>query len=156
VFERDQWQPGVKAVFTRFKGYKPRSEPPSWAAGGKVAKVDRVEWDWILDAQTAVNALINGEIELIEAPPHDLLPVLEGNDDIVTFDYNPLGNQYMFRMNSLQKVVQHVREQFTCWRCEAISQAPAPFHPTPRCWAGPRVTEKSPRAAPRCTRQRAG
>ena len=52
VFERDQWQPGVKAVFTRFKDYKPRSEPPSWAAGGKVAKVDRVEWDWIPDAQT--------------------------------------------------------------------------------------------------------
>ncbi len=101
VFERDQWQPGVKAVFTRFEGYKPRSEPPSWAAGGKVAKVDRVEWDWIPDAQTAVNALINGEIDLIEAPPHDLLPVLEGSDDIVTFDYNPLGNQYMFRMNWL-------------------------------------------------------
>ncbi len=101
VFERDQWQPGVKAVFTRFKDYKPRSEPPSWAAGGKVAKVDRVEWDWIPDAQTAVNALINGEIDLIEMPPHDLLPVLEADDNIVIFDYNPLGNQYMFRMNWL-------------------------------------------------------
>ncbi len=112
VFERDQWQPGVKAVFTKFQGYKPRSEPPSWAAGGKVAKVDRVEWDWIPDAQTAVNALINGEIDLIEAPPHDLLPVLEGNDDIVTFDYNPLGNQYMFRMNWLHPPFdnQKVRE----------------------------------------------
>jgi transposase len=33
--------------------------------------------------------------------------------------------------------VQHVREKFTCRRCEAISQAPAPFHPTPRGWAGP-------------------
>ncbi len=101
VFERDQWQPGVKAVFTKFKDYKPRSEPPSWAAGGKVAKVDRVEWDWIPDAQTAVNALINGEIDLIESPPHDLLPVLEANDNITIFDYNPLGNQYMFRMNWL-------------------------------------------------------
>jgi transposase len=35
------------------------------------------------------------------------------------------------------KVVQHVREKFTCRRCEAISQPPAPFHPTPRGWAGP-------------------
>ncbi len=101
VFARDQWQPGVKAVFTKFKDYKPRSEPPSWAAGGKIAKVDRVEWDWIPDAQTAVNALVNGEIDLIELPPHDLLPVLEADDNIVIFDSNPLGNQYMFRMNWL-------------------------------------------------------
>ena len=57
VFVRDEWQPGDKAVFKKFEGYKPRSEPPSWAAGGKVAKVDRVEWIWIPDAQTAVNAL---------------------------------------------------------------------------------------------------
>ncbi|QKD16993.1 IS66 family transposase [Mesorhizobium sp. NZP2077] len=35
------------------------------------------------------------------------------------------------------KVIQHVREKFTCRDCEAISQAPAPFHPTPRGWAGP-------------------
>jgi transposase len=35
------------------------------------------------------------------------------------------------------KVVQHVREKFTCRRCEAISPPPAPFHPTPRGWAGP-------------------
>ena len=47
VFERDEWAPGNKAVFTKFEGYNPRSEPPSWAAGGKVAKVDRVEWVWI-------------------------------------------------------------------------------------------------------------
>ena len=30
------------------------------------------------------------------------------------------------------KVVQTVREKFTCRHCEKISQAPAPFHPTPR------------------------
>jgi peptide/nickel transport system substrate-binding protein len=88
-------------VFTRFEGYQPRSEPPSWAAGGKVAKVDRVEWLWIPDHQTAVNALLNGEIDLIESPPHDLLPIMEADGGITIFDYNPLGNQYMFRMNWL-------------------------------------------------------
>lgn len=101
VFARDEWEPGNKAVFTRFEGYNPRSEPPSWAAGGKVAKVDRVEWLWIPDHQTAVNALINGEIDLIESPPHDLLPVLQSDDSIVLDNTNPLGNQYMFRMNWL-------------------------------------------------------
>ena len=35
------------------------------------------------------------------------------------------------------KVVQTVREKFTCRACEKISQAPAPFHPIPRGWAGP-------------------
>jgi transposase len=35
------------------------------------------------------------------------------------------------------KVIQTVREKFTCRHCEKISQAPAPFHPTPRGWAGP-------------------
>lgn len=35
------------------------------------------------------------------------------------------------------KVIQHVREKFTCRDCETISQPPAPFHVTPRGWAGP-------------------
>ena len=35
------------------------------------------------------------------------------------------------------KVVQHVREKFSCRDCERISQPPAPFHVTPRGWAGP-------------------
>jgi transposase len=35
------------------------------------------------------------------------------------------------------KVIQHVREKFTCRTCEKISQAPAPFHVTARGWAGP-------------------
>lgn len=34
-------------------------------------------------------------------------------------------------------MIQHVREKFTCRDCETISQAPAPFHATPRGWAGP-------------------
>lgn len=35
------------------------------------------------------------------------------------------------------KVIQTVREKFTCRACEKISQPPAPFHPIPRGWAGP-------------------
>jgi transposase len=35
------------------------------------------------------------------------------------------------------KVVETVREKFTCRDCEKISQAPAPFHAVPRGWAGP-------------------
>ncbi len=35
------------------------------------------------------------------------------------------------------KVIQHVREKFSCRDCESIIQAPAPFHVIPRGWAGP-------------------
>jgi transposase len=35
------------------------------------------------------------------------------------------------------KVLQYVREKFTCRACEKISQAPAPFHVLPRGFAGP-------------------
>ena len=37
------------------------------------------------------------------------------------------------------KVVQTVRERFSCRRCETISQPPAPFHVTPRGFAGPNL-----------------
>ena len=35
------------------------------------------------------------------------------------------------------KVIQTVREKFTCRECEKITQPPAPFNTIPRGWAGP-------------------
>jgi transposase len=35
------------------------------------------------------------------------------------------------------KVIETVREKFSCRDCEKVSQAPAPFHVIPRAWAGP-------------------
>jgi transposase len=35
------------------------------------------------------------------------------------------------------KVIQHVREKFTCRDCDKVSQAPAPFHVIPRGFSGP-------------------
>ena len=35
------------------------------------------------------------------------------------------------------KVIETVREKFTCRDCEKITQMPAPFHVVPRGWAGP-------------------
>jgi len=43
-FVKEEWVPGNKAVFVRNADYVPREELPSFASGGKVAKVDRVEW----------------------------------------------------------------------------------------------------------------
>src|SRR5829696_4950469 len=37
------------------------------------------------------------------------------------------------------KVIQTVRERFSCRACETITQPPAPFHVTPRGFAGPNL-----------------
>ena len=37
------------------------------------------------------------------------------------------------------KVIQTVRERFSCRACEKITQPPAPFHVTPRGFAGPNL-----------------
>ena len=37
------------------------------------------------------------------------------------------------------KVIQTVREKFSCRDCETIAQPPAPFHVTPRGFAGPNL-----------------
>jgi len=103
IFKKDEWKPGDKAVYLKNPQYRPRSEAPSGMAGGKVVKVDRVEWKWIPDQQTAINALTTGEIDYMEAPQHDLLPVVKKDSNLKLVDINPLGNQYTFRFNVLQK-----------------------------------------------------
>ena len=109
VFKKDEWKPGDKAVYVKFDKYKPRAEPPSGLAGGKVAKVDRVEWKAIADQQTAVNALIAGEVDFIEQPSHDLLPILRNDGNVKLVDWNPLGNQYAFRFNTTAKPFDNVK-----------------------------------------------
>jgi peptide/nickel transport system substrate-binding protein len=103
VFKKDEWKPGDKTVYVKFDKYKPRPEPPSGLAGGKVVKVDRVEWKWIPDQQTAMNALLAGEVDMLEAPPTDLYPVLKADPNVRLFIGNPLGNQFTFRFNTLFK-----------------------------------------------------
>jgi transposase len=49
------------------------------------------------------------------------------------------------------KVIQTVRERFSCRSCETITQPPAPFHTIPRAWAGLLAMvlfEKAPAAQP--------
>ena len=100
-FVSGEFQPGVKAVYEKNTDYVPRKEPPSWAAGGKVVKVERVEWITMADAQTAVNALQAGDIDFLEVPPYELLPVLEANADLKVETLNKFGGQTYGRMNFL-------------------------------------------------------
>lgn len=97
----DEFQPGVIAVYERNPDYVPRSEPASGAAGGKVVHVDRVEWIVMPDQQTTLNALLSGEIDYWEDIPADLLPILQGNDDVVVRNLNAFGFQTIMRPNAL-------------------------------------------------------
>ena len=101
IFVKEEWVPGAKVVYVKNPAYVPRSEPPSFAAGGKVAKVDRVEWHYIPDAATAMNALISGEMDYFELPPHDLLPIMEASPGVTVENLDPLGVQGWIRMNHL-------------------------------------------------------
>ena len=98
---KDEWKPGDKTVYVKNPKYKPRSEPASGLAGGKIAKLDRVEWVAIPDQQTATSALIKGEIDMIETPQHDLLKMMEASPDVKLVMLNKWGNQYIFRFNQL-------------------------------------------------------
>src|SRR6478672_9184737 len=81
-FVKAEWVPGSKVVYVKNTDYVPRKEPPSWAAGGKVVKVDRVEWIYIPDSATAAAALNAGEVDWWEQMPPDLIPVLAKNKEV--------------------------------------------------------------------------
>src|SRR5262249_55290003 len=103
IFKKDEWKAGEKAVYVKNPKYKPRPEPASGLAGGKLAKVDRVEWLTIPDQQTQVNALLNGEIDLVEIVPPDLLPILQKDKNIKITVVNRAGRQYAMRFNVMFK-----------------------------------------------------
>jgi peptide/nickel transport system substrate-binding protein len=115
VFKRDEWKPGDKTVYVKFDKYKPRSEPASGLAGGKVVKVDRVEWRAIADAQQAVNALLAGELDIIEQPSHDLLPLLKADSNIQILA-TPAGiGQYTLRPNWLAPPFDNPKVRQALW-----------------------------------------
>jgi peptide/nickel transport system substrate-binding protein len=101
-FVKEEWEPGHKAVFVKNADYVPREEAPSFASGGKVAKVDRVEWLYIPDTATAAAALNSGEADWYEQPPADLVPVFAANNGIVVTTVDPLGNHGILRFNHVQ------------------------------------------------------
>jgi peptide/nickel transport system substrate-binding protein len=90
-FVKEEWVPGSKVVYVKNTDYVPRKEPPSWAAGGKVVKVDRVEWIYIPDSATAAAALSAGEADWWEnIDPLGSMGLLRFN-----FLHPPFNNQKM-------------------------------------------------------------
>jgi peptide/nickel transport system substrate-binding protein len=76
-FLKDEYVIGSHAAMVPFEKYVPRDEPASFTAGGHRVMVDRVEWKMIPDAATAANAMATGEVDWLEMPMPDLLPMLQ-------------------------------------------------------------------------------
>jgi peptide/nickel transport system substrate-binding protein len=100
-----EFQPGVKAVFEKNKDYVPRKEPSDWTSGGKV-----------------VNALQAGDIDFMENPAWDILPVLAADKDLVLHTLSPLGFQTLGRMNFLYPPFDNIKVRRAAFA--AISQKP--------------------------------
>ena len=100
IFKKDEWVPGSKVVYVKNPNYLPRREPADGLAGGKVVKVDRVEWDYIPDQNTALAAFTNGEMDIFELPQADFIPTLEKNPNVKLM-VDPLGCQGWLRPNFL-------------------------------------------------------
>jgi peptide/nickel transport system substrate-binding protein len=108
VFARAEWVQGSKVVYRRNAAYVPRAETPSNMAGGKRVKVDRVDWIIMPDEQTAVSALLAGEVDVVNVPPPDLVPTLKRNADVVV---EPLAPDYiaLMRPNHLHPPFNNVK-----------------------------------------------
>ena len=100
-FVAEAFEPGHKVVYVKNTDYVPREEPPSWASGGKVVKVDRAEWLYVPDVMTKVAALASGEVDWWEDPPPDMWPVVAANRDITLVERDPLGSMGTLRFNHL-------------------------------------------------------
>ncbi len=97
----DEYVAGNRAVYAKNEKYNPRPEPASFCAGGYRVMVDRVEWRFIPDAATAANALVNGEIDWLDAPLPDLLPMLRRANGVRVEPVDIYGTFGAIRINQL-------------------------------------------------------
>lgn len=108
-FVPGEFNQGSQAVYVKNERYIPRSEPANAATGGKAVNFDRLELVWIPDGGTAVAALRTGEIDWIEYPLPDLVPVLQRDRAITTQVYDPNGFLGFLRFNALHPPFNDVK-----------------------------------------------
>jgi peptide/nickel transport system substrate-binding protein len=101
-FVTDEWVSGTRAVYARFDKYQPRDEPADYTAGGKVTHFDRVEWVVMPDPSTAAAAIQAGEVDWIEQPLADLLPMLRRSQGVVVDNVDLVGEIGILRFNFLE------------------------------------------------------
>jgi peptide/nickel transport system substrate-binding protein len=100
-FLADEYVVGSFAALIPFGRYVPRNDPASFTAGGHRVLVDRMEWRMIPDASIAADALITGEVDWLEMPLPDLLPMLKRSPNVVTGRLDDWGFISQLRPNHL-------------------------------------------------------
>lgn len=100
IFKTDEYRPGEKIVYIKNTKYVPRKEPAAGTAGGKVVNIDRMEWVILNDAQTQVNALTNGEVDMLEISPADQYQTLKADSRIQLMAQVPTGS-FALHLNRL-------------------------------------------------------
>jgi peptide/nickel transport system substrate-binding protein len=100
-FVRSEWNPGARVVYEKNPDYVPRAEAADGLAGGKIVKLDRVEWVVLPDPFTKSTALQQGEIDMIDQLPHDQIPILEHVPGVVLQRVSPFDSYGIIRPNHL-------------------------------------------------------
>jgi peptide/nickel transport system substrate-binding protein len=100
-FLADEFQAGAISHYARWEKYVPRNEPPDMWAGGHVANFDRIEWTAQPDPSTAAAALQRGEVDWLEQPLLDLIPMLSKSPGVKTEAVDPFGGLAILRFNHL-------------------------------------------------------
>ena len=100
-FLKDEYVIGSFAALVPWEKYVPRNDPASFTSGGHRVLVDRMEWKMIPDAATAANALTTGEVDWLEMPMPDLLPMLQQAPGVVTGRQDRWGLISQLRPNHL-------------------------------------------------------
>jgi peptide/nickel transport system substrate-binding protein len=97
-----EFNAGARATYERFADYVPRGDGvQSYTAGPKVTHFDRVESVWLGDAATSVSALLHGEVDWIDRPPYDQLPLLVRDSGVTVEVKNTAGAIGIMRFNQL-------------------------------------------------------
>jgi peptide/nickel transport system substrate-binding protein len=82
-----RWERGNRIVLERHEGYKPRSEPGSYLAGGKNAYLDRIEWLEIPNEETKIAGLRTREFDVVDGAGLDFFDDLKKHPDMLVAQY---------------------------------------------------------------------
>lgn len=108
-FAANEYRPGEKLVYIKNLKYKPRNEAASGTTGAKIVNFDRLELVVIRDAQTQLNALIRGEVDVVTAPAAEQYATLRTQTGIQLVDLTPAGSQLFLRFNHVSKPFDDVK-----------------------------------------------
>ncbi|MCZ8315118.1 ABC transporter substrate-binding protein [Phreatobacter sp.] len=109
VFQRSEWVPGDRATFRKFDQYVPRNEPADGLAGGKIAKIARMEMLTMPDIALRYAALTRGEVDYLEYAPVDLIPRMRRDRNLTFAQAGGRANlMYAVSINHFQTPMDNV------------------------------------------------